>query len=370
MRIGIDIRPLQETEPSGVSEYTHELLRALFSIDTKNRYHLFANAKKEAALPVFDFPHVAIHSFRSPNKLLNARLRFLRRPNIDTLLPGIDLFFMPNLNFACFSKDIPLVITAHDLSFSLYPSFFSRKQQLWHTLIQPKKLLQRATRIIAVSEHTKNDLVTHYALSSEKIQTIHPGISSIFFEEADAQKDDTIQAKYDLPSNFVLFLSTIEPRKNPDAIIEVCQWLKDDPRLADMHLVMVGKQTMRFPKSRHVHFLGWVPKEDRPSLYRLARVFVYPSYYEGFGLPPLEAMSQGTPVIASHTSSLGEVLGNAAILIDPHNLKDLKMALVEVLKDQKLSDKLATRGREHAKQFTWPRAAHELLKQFQHVAEQ
>lgn len=374
MTIGIDARSLQDTQPSGVGEYTHELLRALFAVDRENTYHLFANATGEVKLPSFDFPNVVLHRFHYPNKLLNLSLRFLGTPKIDRLIPGIDAFFMPNLNFIALGEKIPLIVTTHDLSFELYPSFFTPKQRAWHRLIKPRVLLARAAAIVAVSEHTKNDLVHHYTLPPEKIHVVHPGISPIFLAPPDNARDTEVRNRYNLPPNFILFLSTVEPRKNPDATIEAFRLLKKNPRFADFHLVLAGRRSLRshIYNSRElendaIHFLGYIPKEDRPSLYRLARAFVYPSYYEGFGLPPLEAMSQGTPVIASHASSLGEVLGDAALLVDPHNIADLEHALYQILTDEKLATTLSLRGREHAKQFTWEHAAQQTLALLQTI---
>lgn len=376
MKIGIDIRPLQEPYPTGVSEYTHELVRALLAIDRENSYHLFANAWGEVALPSFDYPNVTLHRFRYPNKLLNASMRFAHFPKIERLMGGLDVYFMTDLDFISVGGRLPVVATAHDLSFELYPSFFTAKQRLRSRFIRPKHLLGQAHHILAVSKHTKSDLVEHYGLARERITVTYPGITEQFFTEPSEAAMEIVRARYDLPGNFVLFLGTLGARKNVVSVIEAFELLKKDPRFDDLHLVLAGKVSKNnfTPNSRElvhkrnqVHVLGYVPAEDRPALYRLARAFVYPSYYEGFGFPPLEAMASGTPVIASYASSLGEVIGNAGILIDPYNIEDLRRALEMVLTDQALADDLARRGRERAREFTWEKTARATLRCFQNV---
>jgi len=408
VNIGIDARTLQDAQPSGVGEYTQELLRALFEIDRENEYHLFTNSLEVRPPEVRPrAPNVTIHRFNYPNKLLNASMRFFNAPKIDGLLNSViarserserrgdpvkekqpiihgiaslpsvarndslKMFFMPNMNFVALDKKTPLVLTIHDLSFHITPHFFSQKQQWWHRLIQPHALAHRATHLIAQSHHTKNDLMRHFKIPSERITVVYPGIASAFFDEPNDFVRAAVRRRYDLPEKFILFLSTLEPRKNFTSVIEAFELLKKNPRFNDLHLVLAGKNHS-FNNSREllndkIRLIGYVPKKDRPALMSLARAFVYPSYYEGFGFPPVEAQAVGTPVIASHTSSLGEVLGDSALLIDPYNVEDVRTALEAVLTDEKLADGLRARGRENAKRFRWDRAARETLEVFNHV---
>lgn len=408
MYIGIDVRALQEAEPSGVGEYTRELLTALFVIDRENQYHLFSNSYTSTVpshSPSKEGENVTRHHFNYPNKFLNASLRFFNAPKIDQLISSaiarersdrtrpvkerysmihgiasspmasrndhIDIFFMPNHNFMALNKKIPLVLTIHDLSFRITPHFFSKKQRLWHTLVNPRALASRATHIIAQSNHTKNDLMRHFKIPDERITVVYPGIASAFFEEPNDFVREAVRRRYELPGQFILFLGTLEPRKNVTSIIEAFELLKRDSRFTDLYLVLAGKNPFQPSPNSHeladkkILRIGYVKKEDRPALMSMAAAFVYPSYYEGFGFPPLEAQAVGTPVVASHTSSLGEVLGNSALLIDPYNIEDLRTALEAVLTDQKLADNLRARGKENAARFRWDRAAKEALLVFQ-----
>ncbi len=376
MRIGFDIRPLLENQPSGVGEYTRELLTTLLAHSDKNEYHLFANAAKLTTDKLqLTTNQAAVHHFRYPNKILNASMSFFNRPTVDRLIgSGIDLFFMPNLNFVALSDQIPLVLTIHDLSFHLTPNFFSKKQRLWHQLIKPRFLAHRATRLIAQSEHTKNDLICHFKIPAERISVIYPGLASEFFETTNDFVVQAVKRRYRLPDNFILFLATLEPRKNIASIIEAFQLLEKNPNLADLHLVLAGRLSANQPlissrklENKKIQLLNYVAREDRPALYRLARVFVYPSYYEGFGLPPLEAQAAGTPVVASYTTSLGEVLGQTALLIDPYNVEDLRQALETILTDEKLAADLRRRGQINAHRFHWDRAASQTLKVFNSI---
>lgn len=375
MNIGVDIRCLLDEQPSGVGEYARELLVALICIDTKNQYHLFANARapREPQLPqsVREASHVTLHRFNYPNKLFNFFLRFFHYPKIDQLIAKkgitLDVFFMPNLNFVALSAHLPLVLTMHDLSFEFYPSFFSRKGRLWHWAINPRALAVRTTRLLAVSEHTKNDLAHEYGIPLRKIVATPLAVSNTFKKEVTDGAIACVRDQYHLPKRFILFLATVEPRKNAMSVCEAFELLKTEERFSDVHLVIAGRHSRygipaHYTSMPDVHFIGYVPIEDRPALYSLASVFAYPSFYEGFGLPPLEAMTMGTPVVASYVSSLGEMLGNAALLIDPHNVEDLRHALALVLSDDVLANELREKGLERASHFSWDKTARKTLE--------
>ena len=372
MNIGIDIRSLLDPHPSGVGEYTREILEALFRIDQENHYHLFANAADTSHIPNFNYPNVNTHLFHYPNKLLNLSMRFFNFPKIDALISkhyALDLFFFPNINFAALDKKIPAITTVHDLSYHLVPSFYSLKQRIWHYLVKPKKHLCKSSAIISASNHTCKDLQKHFKIAKELITPIHNGINNNFFQETNGFELQQIKIKYNLPEKFILFVGDQNERKNITTIIEAFDLLKEKDEFKDLHLVMVGKQNKGYPLPTTNYQLqtSYVPREDRRALYTLAQAFIYPSYYEGFGLPPLEAMACGTPVIASHTSSLGEILGNSALLIDPYNVKDLYRALEQLLTDSTLRAKLRQRGRIQALKYTWDRAARETLAVFKVV---
>lgn len=373
MRIGIDIRSLAAGKRTGVEEYTIGLLRELFRSGTEHEYILFFNAwgKAEPDLAWAEaFPNVTVRRFRIPNKLLNLSLWYLRYPKLDRLIGGTDVFFMPNLNFAAFSRWTKLIVTAHDLSFEFFPETFSWKQRLWHFAINFRSLLRRADRVIAVSGSTKDDLVTRYHLGESKVQVIQSGIDERF---RPIDRNDltllAVKEKYGLPYKFILYLGTIEPRKNLGALLsafEAYQRTAVGDDMARYELVLAGRPGWKYaelfaaiersPVRDKIHMIGFVDDADKPALYNLASLFVYPSFYEGFGFPPLEALASGVPVIASHSASLPEVIGAAGVLIDPYRPDEIYQAMRNILGDKLYQTRLKERALAARRQFTWYQA--------------
>lgn len=367
MRIIIDIRPLLEPRRSGVGTFTAEATKALAARGA-HEYALFANGRGTAVPD--DVPAESsrvTHRFSThPNRLLNASFAFLRRPRIESLAGPADAVWLPNLNFV--ATALPAAVTVHDLSFARYPRFFTAKQRLWHRMINPRLTLRRASAVVAVSEHTRLDVIETYGISPDKVTVAHPGISAAFVPQTDAEVR-RIREKHGLHRPFFLFLGVIEPRKNVSGLIAAFERCA-----ADADLVIAGgkgwlcdevfRAAARSPKKGRITFLGYVDEADKAALYAAAAAFVYPSFYEGFGIPPLEAMSVGTPVIASRTSSLGEVVGDAGLLVDPRSPADIADAMTSVLADRSLADELRRRGHERARRFTWDRTAASLEAAF------
>lgn len=373
MKIGIDVRCLAEGKRTGVEEYTLALLRELFERDRDNEYVLFFNAWKSSA-PDFSwatkYPHVSVKAFRFPNKLLNLALWYFRWPKLDRLVGGTDIFFLPNLNFAAVSSRSRLVVTAHDLSFELFPETFSWKQRLWHYFVNFRGLIRRADRVIAVSHSTRDDLMTEYGVLGKKIRVVPSGVGEQFrpFSRNDAHLL-SVKEKYRLPYRFLLYLGTFEPRKNILSIVRAYEALRKTghPAAERLFLVLAGgtgwKDTPLFeeigksPYKEDILFPGFIEDGDKAALYNLASVFVYPSFYEGFGFPPLEALGCGVPVITSHSSSLPEVVGEAAVLVDPYQPDELRLALEKVLSEKGFGESLRGKGLERAKAFPWHKTA-------------
>lgn len=379
MNIGVDIRSLMSPIRSGVGEYTYNLLDNLFKIDKKNGYFLFYNSFQSVAkdLPIVRWQNresVKFCGFKWPNKLFNASLKFLKWPKIDRLIAkDIDLFFIPNMQFLSLSNQCKKVITVHDLSFERYPEFFSLKRKWWHKAINPQKLIQESNKIITDSQNTKQDLIELYGINPEKVKVVYLGVgeSGIRSQESGTKE---IKIKYDLPDKFVLYLGTLEPRKNIIGLIKAFEKLitRYGLRVTGYALVIAGapgwnyRDIYRAAKnskvSNKIKFIGHVDPEDKPALYNAASVFVYPSFYEGFGFPPLEAMASETPVVTSFNSSLGEVCGDSALLVDPYNTSEIAEAIHQILVDENLSQQLVERGREQVKKFSWQKTAEETLK--------
>lgn len=378
MKVGIDIRTLMDARYSGVSEYTFNLVEEILKLD-KNDYRLFYNCFGDCLnIPEFAGGKVKVVKYNYPNKILNYLFfKFFNYPKIDKELEA-DVFFMPHINFIGKSKAAKSLITIHDLSFLKYPEFFSWRKNFWHRMINVKKLIKRFNRVVAVSKNTKQDIVELCGINPDKVEVIYSGIGKEFKQmDANEKKLAEVRDKYKLPEKFILYLGTLEPRKNVDGIIKAYNKLRADNReLQDYKLVIAGGKGWKFDKiykewersefKNDVNFLGYVDSKDKVYLYNLANVFVYPSFYEGFGFPPLEAMACGLPVVVSYAASLPEVAGDAALMVDPYNINDIAKAMAEILADESLKNKLIERGLARAKNFSWEKTAKEYLKIFNH----
>lgn len=378
MKIGIDVRCLAEGRRTGVEEYTLNVLRNLFEIDRKNDYVIFLNSfrEPEAGLNWIEkYSNVTLKKFRFPNKLLNLFFWYFGWPKIDKMLGGVDVLFMPNITFFGLSGKTKLISTIHDLSFERYPEFFSTKRWLWHIFVNPKKICRRANKIIAVSESTKKDLVSLYEINAGKIEVIRNGLAEKFkVINRNDEKLIKIKEKYRLPYKFILYFGTIEPRKNVISVLKAFEILKktENEDMKKIKLVIAGSDGW---SSKEAYFLiknsrqkdeiiliNNVQEEDKEYLYNLASIFVYPSFFEGFGFPPLEAMASGVPVIVSNNSSVAEIVGEAGILIDPGRPSEIFLALREILSNRGLQEKLVQKGLQKTKKFQWKTGAEDFLK--------
>lgn len=381
MRIGIDIRCLSDGKRTGVEEYTINLLENIFELDKKNQYVLFLNSYHDSHFDVrifSQFKNVSVQRFNYPNKLLNLCFWYLRWPQVDKMLGGLDLFFMPNINFVALSKKTKLVLTVHDLSYEIFPETFSLKRRAWHHFINPRSLCGRAEKIIAVSDSSRNDIISRYGIDRQKVERIYNGVSS---EMEQLDRNDpkliAVKEKYHLPFNFIFYLGTIEPRKNIAAIVRAYDQLRsvNNPQLDKYKLVIAGGKgwktndildVMRKAKfTKDIIFTSCITNEDKAAAYTLASLFVYPSFFEGFGLPVLEAMRCAVPVITSNCSALPEVVGAGAVMIDPDKPDELYQSMKEVLLSRELHAQLSEQGLRQAVRFNWRTAARETLAIFE-----
>lgn len=383
MKIGIDIRCFVAGKRTGVEEYALNILENLFELDKKNEYVLFTNSFHE---PQFDFgifekyPNVSVKKFHFPNKIINLLFWYFHWPHVDKMIGGVDIFFMPNISFIGLSKDVKLVLTIHDLSFEILPETFSAKRRLWHHILNPRGLCKRADKIVAVSESTREDVILQYKINPEKVQRIYNGISSDF-EEVNRNDPKLIEVKekYHLPFNFIFFLGTVEPRKNIPAIVAAYDRLRElgNPQLDKYKLVIAGGKgwkiknilsAMRNAKfTKDIIFTSCITSEDKAAVLTLASLFVYPSFFEGFGIPVLEAMRCGVPVVASNTSSIPEVVGNGGIMIDPDRPDELYLAMKELLLNKDFYAQMRQQALEQSIRFNWKTSTRETLKIFEKI---
>lgn len=383
MKIAIDLRSLSSGTVSGVENYCMNLVESLLLLDRQNQYILFYNSfsglknaqtEKEAQLRVGDFRYVnsQIKTTRYPNRLLNLALNF-RMIKLEKLMGDCDWFFLPNLNQFNISPKTKLAITVHDLSPVVTPEFYNFRRKLWHKFLNYKKAFLRADVLFAVSEYTKNNLIRIFNIHPDKIKVVYPGINhQIFNQNISINQQRQVRNVYRLPGDYILFLNTIEPRKNVAGVISAFEKIK-----SPASLVIAGRLGWKYKKdfalikksrkSAKIIYIGYVLEQHKPALIKMAKTLIYPSFYEGFGFQPLEAMACGTPVIASHLTSLPEIVGDAGLLVDPYNSNSLASALDEVLTNEKLREMLARKGIAQAEKFNWQKTAKEVLEELSKI---
>lgn len=259
----------------------------------------------------------------------------------------------------------PSIVTVYDLSFFLYPEYLRPFHRVY-LQIGSRLSARRARRVIAISESTKRDAVRLLHLDPNRVDVAPPGVDPVFFQAIDPKTLEAFRREKNLPDHFVLFLGTREPRKNIPALLRAFGQAQKQAGLPH-HLVLAGGRgwmDQEIPRALEsagltgkVILPDFVPHEELPYWYRAADAFVYPSQYEGFGMPALEALASGTAVITSNVSSLPEAVGDAALLVDPKSPSEIANALIRILTDDALRDELRTRGERHARQFTWARTA-------------
>jgi len=368
MKITIDLRSLSSGTISGVENYCMNLVESLLGLDRQNQYVLFYNAMRAKQLPDFHYVNSKVVHSRIPSRFLNLVMKF-NLIQVEKLTGDCDWFFMPNLNQFNISPKTKLAITVHDLSPVITPEFYNFRRKLWHKFLNYKKAFERANVLFAVSEYTKNDLIRIFNINPDKIKVIYPGINHQAFNQGIViNQQRLVRNIYSLPGDFILFLNTIEPRKNLAGVISAFEKIK-----SPVSLVIAGRLGWKYKKdfeliknskkSAKIRYIGYVGEPDKPALIKMAKALVYPSFYEGFGFQPLEAMAVGTPVVASHLTSLPEIMGNTGLLCDPYNPNSLAGALDEILTNDKLREMLIQKGFTQAERFNWKRTAAEMLTQ-------
>lgn len=284
----------------------------------------------------------------------------------------VDLFFSPHFIAPLLAR-IPIIVTVHDLIFDHYPDYMPQRWARPYYQMMLHLSTHRARQIIAVSKATAADLQRFYKIPEKKLRVIPEGVDPNYTTIPDESELQALKEKYHLENKFILSVGARRPHKNLDILVQAIAYLKaetapelvfaglPDPRFPD-HAQEAAK---RFGLDGRVRFLGWIPEADLPGLYRLARVAVFPSLIEGFGLPALEAMACGTPVISSNTSSFPEVVGDAGIQVDPQDPSAFAAALKEVLHDDQRRQEMSAAGRERATEFTWLKAAQRVSEVFE-----
>lgn len=374
LRVGIDIRRVGDF---GVGTYIQNLVAALARLGGRNTYTLVGNTGEQ-----FESlgPLPPNFSFEPYNLAFNSRRSHISFPVLVRRL-NLDLFHMPH-RWVPYFMPSPYVATLHDINNILYPQeeasvlgARARRHLLRNGLI-------KAACVIAVSEATKRDAIQHLGLPKEQIQVVPNAIDPRIAQPVRQQERLRILQRYQAHDPFVLYTGRIQPHKNIPRLIEafavVRAELENHPKYARLRLIIVGDEPNACPAVRHaviksrvqesVRFLGFVPVQTLRCFYDAAVAFAFPSLYEGFGLPPLEAMAHGTPVVASSTSSLPEAVGNAAVLVNPENVFDIARGLRQALQDDRLRERLRKMGFVQVQRFSWNSSAKRVLSIYGSVA--
>lgn len=375
MRITIDYTPaLRQT--AGIGRYTRNLIAALAEIDRENEYTLFCAGQPPPAdgWP----PNFVIRASHMPAGWLTAGWHRLGLPFPAERLAGTcDIFHSPDFALPPL-RQARGVVTVHDLSFLRLPEHADPGLRDYLRRTVPRSV-ERAARVLADSESTRRDLVDLLGVPEEKICVVPAGVEPRFRPVRDTVRLSAVRSRYDLPQWFILSVGTLEPRKNLARLIAAYAQLRRQTGLPHA-LVIAGRegwlyqgiyeQVAKEGLAEHVRFTGFVADDDLPALYTLADLLAFPSLYEGFGLPPLEAMACGTPVVASNNSSLPEAVGAAALLVEAEDGEALADAMARVLGNANLRVRLADLGRAQAARFTWDAAARKLLDAYRLTAAQ
>jgi glycosyltransferase involved in cell wall biosynthesis len=377
VKVAIDIRRMTEF---GVGTYTRNVVRALGRLDRHNQYFLMGPPQKTAEIGPLpsNFQSVPLLDGDTTVKGSLAFRSILRNLSCD-LVHIPHLFWLPR------ALPCPYVMTVHDVLEHMYRAHDRSGLRRFLHFQLTRRMLRGAARIFAVSKFTKSEIEKLFGIPTSQIEVVYNAIDERFLRGHTNDSDRQFLAeRYLVTYPFLLYAGRISPHKNVVRIIEAFSALKaeldKEGKYPDLKLIIIGDELSKHPDLRRtvirggvqndVRFMGFVPIEVLRIFYDSAKTFVFPSLYEGFGLPPLEAMAHGTPVLTSNTSSLPEVVGNAAVLVNPENVFEIMRALHRVLLDQTLRERMKQRGYEQAKKFSWDASAREILNVYENVTGQ
>lgn len=366
MKIAIDVRDAAK-EKTGKGWYVFNILEQLFTIDKKNHYILYSNSKTN---PFQESKNIEFRSMEAkPSKWHFLVIKDIQKEKVD-------LFFAPSSYIipAFCPTSIKMVMTVHDLVSHMFPANHNKKAVIIERLTL-KRAIKRADKIFVVSENTKKDLLKRFTYPESRITTTYCAPAEYFNTKTSEEDLQKFKEKMKYPDNFVLAVGTLEPRKNFATLIRSFSTIKK--KHPDFKLVIVGKQGWKFKQieetikqyklEEEVIFPGYLKDNDLKNTYKLAKVFVFPSLYEGFGIPPLEAMASGCPVVSSNVASLPEVIGDAGLLVDPTNPYKLAEAVSSLIENEQVRQKMIERGHGQVQKFHWKNSAEIALQAFKEM---
>ncbi|HEY3277433.1 MAG TPA: glycosyltransferase family 1 protein [Syntrophorhabdaceae bacterium] len=369
MRIGIDFH-LAEREGTGNCTYMRNLVERLVSLDRTNAYLLYVTDSAYAYYRTFDsYPHVSLRSLGAGSP----PVRMLRM-GLMTYKDRIDILHANYYGPPFFRGK--LILTVHDLSFLAIPECFTAFERVKDQILIPHNV-RRAFKVMTVSEFSKEDIVRNYHVPPDHVEVGYNGAGPLFKPLEDREAARAVVKSYGVTGEYILYVGRLNKRKNLRSLVAAYGALKTEKGIP--HQLVVGgvrdflppdemEEISRSPWKNELIFTGFLPEEHLPLFYGLADVFVYPSLYEGFGLPCLEAMSSGCPVISSDLTSLPEVVGDAGILLDPLDVKGLGDAIFRVVSNDALKSEMRAKGFQQAKKFGWDKTAMKMLEIMKEVS--
>ena len=368
MRIGINGRFLI-AKRTGVQRAAYNLIKTLVEVDRDNEYIIFTG-KEQQGSPEWNYPNVTVvgDDLIPSESIRNHIWEQVRLPRL-ALKYKIDILHSP-ANVAPLFYRGKSIIHIHDLCFVVNPQWYSFAFRTLYNLIIPQ-LAKRATKVVTNSNNSKNDLLQFFGLSAEKVSLVYWAVDDVFSLPPTQEVKDN---RY-MEEDYILYVGSLEPRKNINILIEAYEKLRHEYPAIKTKLILIGGESPLFAsvqlKAREfrddVIFKGFVTDLELGEFYRRAKLVAYPSLYEGFGLPPLEAMASGVPVVTSSTSSIPEVVGKAAFLIDPKNREQLTKAMHRVLTDRTLRESMIKAGSQRVLRFNWYRVARGVLAVYYEV---
>lgn len=371
MIIGLDVRSLFD-KPTGVGRFVANLLAGLSALDGHNEYRLYGDRRVDGRLVesrALRHRYVALPFLPSSFGWMHVRLlpALLRHP--------VDVFHFP-FHTIPLIRNWKTVVSINDITYEVHPEWYPVRGVLGMRLLS-RYAARRADRILTCSHATRRDIVRYYGVPEERVRVTYYGVDRRFMRIEDSPAIQKVRAAYARPGEkMILYVGSIHRRRNIDRLLRAFRQVRE--RIGDGRLVLVGKVeyvgqdlgalARDLGIEGHVVFADYIRDEDLVLLYNAADLFIFPSSYEGFGLPVLEAMACGTPVITAGNSSLAEIAGEAAILIDPHDIDEMAEAMCDILTDGRLRDELRVKGLAQASTFSWERTTRETLQAYEEVA--
>jgi glycosyltransferase involved in cell wall biosynthesis len=368
VRIAIDARKIHDF---GIGTYIRNLVRQLARLDSESEYVLLCQERDRALAAALGRNFRPVVERSGPYTLreqISIPLTLRReRP---------DVFHAPHYVLPVLTGG-RAVVTIHDCIHLMFPQYLPNRAAHAYARSSIWAATRKASRILTVSETSKRDILRFFDVPADRIAVIHNAIDDRFREQPPESEMVRVRERYQLHGTFVLYAGNVKPHKNLERLIEAFHLVRQSG-LDDLKLVIIGDEVSKYAELRravhrhnlhkYVRFLGYMPDETLAVLYRLTGVFVFPSLYEGFGLPPLEAMASGAPVVTSNVSSLPEVAGDAAILVDPYDPPSIADGIRRVLTEPELRDDLRTRGLRRADEFSWERSIRRVRQIYGEVA--